>query len=129
MNIDSTWMVRARDALEPTDWIAGMRATSGIRISRVGHYPGGIRDNDGRVRPANDVIRHDECPDLADDATVLCLAAIGRRRLRALEGPKTSRQAQSMASHRLRDALIAWSDGGPLKDLAEAVVEVLEGTR
>lgn len=129
MNIDNTWMVRARVALEPTDWMAGMRATAGTRISTVGHYPAGICDGDGRVRPANNAISHDACPDLADEATVLCLVAIGRKRLRALEGPKTSRQAQSMASHRLRDALIAWSDGGPLKDLAEAVVEVLEGTR
>lgn len=127
--LDSTWKERARLALAPTDWALGMRADSGTRISTTGHYPAGISDGDGRVRPANGAISHDACPDLADKATVLCLVAIGRQRLIEREGVRTSNRAQSMASHRLRDALIAWVNGGHLAALAEVAVEVLEATR
>jgi hypothetical protein len=124
---------QARDVLHPTDWMAGMRAVSGIRISRVGHYPGGIRDDDGRVRPANDVIRHDECPDLDDEATVLCLVAIARRRADALlQASALDNTATLVASSQmlnLAEALhkwvMVWSERSALATLAEAAVVIL----
>jgi hypothetical protein len=136
MNLDSTWMERARVALNG-EWMPGMRVINprfgDARIVVVEPVTEAyfvfkeVRGVEGYRDPRDD--EPSDVPDLADEPTVLCLVAIGRRRLRAREGAKTVRQAQSNASHRLRDALIAWSDGGRLGDLADVAVEVLEATR